>query len=203
MVDNSHLTDKAKIDLILVQRALENGDPRAFNELMARHRDPVYFMLNEKVNGDKELAKELTIEAFGKAFNKLHSYTPKFAFSTWLYSIAKNNLIDYLRKKKLTTVSLENMFDSDEENAQVLQIPTDILNPEGELEKKQRIKILRKIVEKLNPNYRMLVKLRYFKEYTYDEIAQELKIPLGTVKAQLHRSREQLFKILSGSQDKI
>ena len=203
MVDNSHLSDKAKIDLILVQRALENGDPRAFNELMARHRDPVYFMLNEKVNGDKELAKELTIEAFGKAFNKLHSYTPKFAFSTWLYSIAKNNLIDYLRKKKLTTVSLENMFDSDEENAQVLQIPTDILNPEGELEKKQRIKILRKIVEKLNPNYRMLVKLRYFKEYTYDEIAQELKIPLGTVKAQLHRSREQLFKILSGSQDKI
>ena len=203
MVDNSHLTDKAKIDLILVQRALENGDPRAFNELMARHRDPVYFMLNEKVNGDKELAKELTIEAFGKAFNKLHSYTPKFAFSTWLYSIAKNNLIDYLRKKKLTTVSLENMFDSDEENAQVLQIPADILNPEGELEKKQRIKILRKIVEKLNPNYRMLVKLRYFKEYTYDEIAQELKIPLGTVKAQLHRSREQLFKILSGSQDKI
>ena len=106
MVDNSHLTDKAKIDLILVQRALENGDPRAFNELMARHRDPVYFMLNEKVNGNKELAKELTIEAFGKAFNKLHSYTPKFAFSTWLYSIAKNNLIDYLRKKKLTTVSL-------------------------------------------------------------------------------------------------
>ena len=203
MVDNSHLSDKAKEDLILVQRALENGDPRAFNELMARHRDPVYFMLNEKVNGDKELAKELTIEAFGKAFNKLHSYTPKFAFSTWLYSIAKNNLIDYLRKKKLTTVSLENMFDSDEENAQVLQIPTDILNPEGELEKKQRIKILRKIVEKLNPNYRMLVKLRYFKEYTYDEIAQELKIPLGTVKAQLHRSREQLFKILSGSQDKI
>ena len=203
MVDNSHLSDKAKIDLILVQRALENGDPRAFNELMARHRDPVYFMLNEKVNGDKELAKELTIEAFGKAFNKLHSYTPKFAFSTWLYSIAKNNLIDYLRKKKLTTVSLENMFDSDEENAQVLQIPTDILNPEGELEKKQRIKILRKIVEKLNPNYRMLVKLRYFKEYTYDEIAQELKIPLGTVKAKLHRSREQLFKILSGSQDKI
>ena len=203
MVDNSHLSDKAKEDLILVQRALENGDPRAFNELMARHRDPVYFMLNEKVNGNKELAKELTIEAFGKAFNKLQYYTPKFAFSTWLYSIAKNNLIDYLRKKKLTTVSLSNMFDSDEENAQVLQIPADILNPEGEFEKKQRIKILRKIVEQLNPNYRTLVKLRYFKEYTYDEIAQELKITLGTVKAQLHRSREQLFKILSGSQEKI
>ena len=203
MVDNSHLSDKAKKDLILVQQALENGDPRAFNELMARHRNPVYFMLQEKVNGDKELAKELTIEALGKAFNKLNSYTPKFAFSTWLYTIAKNNLIDHLRKKKLTTVSLSNIFDSDEEDTQVLQIPADTLNPEGELEKKQRIKILRKIVEQLNPNYRLLVKLRYFKEYTYDEIAQELKIPIGTVKAQLHRSREQLFKILSGSQEKI
>ncbi len=203
MVDNSQLSKKAREDLILVKQALENGDPRAFNELMARHRDPVYFMLNEKVNGDKELAKELTIEAFGKAFNKLHSYTPKFAFSTWLYTIAKNNLIDYLRKKKLQTISLNNMFDSDEENVQVLQIPANVLNPEAELEKKQRIKILRKIVEQLNPNYRVLVKLRYFKEYTYDEIAQELKIPIGTVKAQLHRSREQLFKILSGSQEKI
>ena len=144
MVDNSHLSDKAKEDLILVQRALENGDPRAFNELMARHRDPVYFMLNEKVNGNKELAKELTIEAFGKAFNKLQSYTPKFAFSTWLYSIAKNNLIDYLRKKKLTTVSLSNMFDLDEENAQVLQIPADILNPEGNLKKSNVLKFFEK-----------------------------------------------------------
>ena len=140
MVDNSHLSKKAREDLTLVKQALENGDPRAFNELMARHRDPVYFMLNEKVNGDKELAKELTIEAFGKAFNKLHSYTPKFAFSTWLYTIAKNNLIDYLRKKKLQTISLSNVFDSDEENSQVLQIPSNVLNPEAELEKKQRIK---------------------------------------------------------------
>lgn len=203
MVDNSHLSKKAREDLTLVKQALENGDPRAFNKLMARHRDPVYFMLIEKVNGDKELAKELTIEAFGKAFNKLHSYTPKFAFSTWLYTIAKNNLIDYLRKKKLQTISLSNIFDSDDENSQVLQIQSNVLNPEAELEKKQRIKILRKIVEQLNPNYRILVKLRYFKEYTYDEIAQELKIPIGTVKAQLHRSREQLFKILSGSQEKI
>ena len=108
-----------------------------------------------------------------------------------------------MRKKKLTTVSLSNIFDSDEENCHVLQVPADILNPEGVLEKKQRIKFLRKIVEQLNPNYRVLVKLRYFKEYTYDEIAQELKIPIGTVKAQLHRSREQLFKILSGFQGKI
>lgn len=203
MVDNSHLSDKAKADFLLVEKAMQTGDPRAFNELMARHRDPVYFRMLEKVNGDRELAKELTIETFGKAFNKIHQYTPKFAFSTWLYSIARNNMIDYMRKKKLPTISLENAYESDEEDAQVLQVPSNLLSPEAELEKKQRIKILRNIVEQLNPNYRDLVKLRYFKEYTYDEIAEELNLPIGTVKARLHRSREQLFKILSGSQGKI
>ena len=78
-------------------------------------------------------------------------------------------------------------------------------NPEQLLMKKQRIKILRRIVDQLKPKYRDLVKLRYFKEYTYDEIAEELELPLGTVKekAQLHRSREQLFKIMSGAKDSI
>ena len=153
------------------------------------------------VNGDKELAKELTIEAFGKAFNKIHLYVPKYAFSTWLHSIARNNLIDYMRKKKLKTISIQNEYDSEESH--IFQIRANILDPQAQLEKKQRIKILRKIVEQLNPNYRALVKLRYFKEYSYEEIAQELELPLGTVKARLHRSREQLFKILSGYKEKI
>ena len=76
-------------------------------------------------------------------------------------------------------------------------------NPEQILMKKQRIKILRSIVNQLKPKYRDLVKLRYFKEFSYDEIAEELQLPLGTVKAQLHRSREQLFKIMSGAKDRI
>ena len=138
MVDNSHLSDKAKKDLILVKRALENGDPRAFNELMARHRDPVYFMLKEKVNGDKELAKELTIEA-GKAFNKLHSYAPTFAFSNGCTN-CKNNLIDYLRK--LTTVSLSNIFDSDEEDN--VTNSSRFIESRVRVGKKQRIKIFEK-----------------------------------------------------------
>ena len=112
---NKDLTEKAKEDLKLIKLALSKGDPRAYNTLMSKYRDPIFFMLYERVN-DRELAKELTIEAFGKAFNKLDSYTPNFAFSTWLYTIAKNNLIDYLRKKKLQTISLSNVFDSDEEN---------------------------------------------------------------------------------------
>jgi RNA polymerase sigma-70 factor (ECF subfamily) len=106
-----------------------------------------------------------------------------------------------MRKKKLKTISIQNEYDSEESH--IFQIRANILDPQAQLEKKQRIKILRKIVEQLNPNYRALVKLRYFKEYSYQEIAQELELPLGTVKARLHRSREQLFKILSGYKEKI
>ena len=197
-----NLSEKAQIDLELINRAVEKGDPRAYNELMSRYRDKVYFMLLEKVR-EKEIAKELTIEAFGKAFKKLHLYKPDYAFSTWLFSVARNNCIDFLRKKKLPTVSID-AFSEDEEGSKITyDLSSEGLNPEGQLVKKQRIQILRRIVAGLKPKYRELVKLRYFKEYTYDEIAEELDIPIGTVKAQLHRSREQLFKILSGSQEKI
>lgn len=199
---NKGMSDKAKEDFKLVKQAREHGDSKAYNNLMSRYRDPVFFMLLEKIN-DRELAKELTIEAFGKAFNKLHLYTPNYAFSTWLYTIAKNNMIDYLRKKKLPTISLDDLGNSDDDDHKVLQIPSNTLNPHRQLEKKQRIKILRNIVEQLKPNYRRLVKLRYFKEYSYDEIAESMKIPLGTVKAQLYRAREQLFTILSGKKESM
>ena len=167
---------------------------------MSKYRDPVFFMLYEKVN-DRELAKELTIEAFGKAFNKLHSYTPKSAFSTWLFTIAKNNCIDFLRKKKLPTFSIDANIKLDEGSETVIDIPDESDSPERSMINKQRVQIIRRIVEQLKPNYRELVKLRYFKEYSYEEISEELQLPIGTVKAQLHRSREQLFKILSGTKD--
>ena len=197
---NKELTEKAKEDLKLIELALTKGDPRAYNSLMSKYRDPIFFMLYERVN-DKELAKELTIEAFGKAFNKLDSYTPNFAFSTWLFSIARNNSIDYLRKKKLPTYSLDALIEHDEGSQTTIDIPYQGDGPEKKMIKKQRIQILRNIVEQLKPNYRELVKLRYFKEYSYEEISVELEIPIGTVKAQLFRSREQLFKILSGKKD--
>ena len=198
MTDN--LTDKGKRDLKLINRALENGDPKAYNELMKLYRDPLYFMLYEKV-GDQELAKDLTIESLGKAFKKLHLYTANYAFSTWLYTVARNHCIDYLRKNKLPTVSIDNMMVTDDGKRNTLNLISKDLNPEQLMEKQQRIAILRQIVDQLKPNYRELVKLRYFKELSYDEIADNLDIPLGTVKAQLHRSREQLFKIMSGLKD--
>ena len=196
----SNLTEKGKRDLKLINRALDSGDPKAYNELMKLYRDPIYFMLYEKV-GDQELAKDLTIEALGKAFKKLHLYMPEYAFSTWLYTVARNNCIDYLRKHKLPTISIDKMMLDEDGKRNTFDLISKGLNPEEKMEKKQRIAILRQIVEKLRPKYRDLVKLRYFKELSYEEIAETLQVPLGTVKAQLHRSREQLFKIMSGVRD--
>ena len=195
-----HLTEKGKRDLILINRALASGDPKAYNELMRLYRDPIYFMLYEKV-GDQELAKDLTIEALGKAFKKLHMYTPDYTFSTWLYTVARNNCIDYLRKHKLPTISIDKMMLDEDGKRNTFDLKSNDPSPEKVMIKKQRIAILRQIVDQLKPKYRDLVKLRYFKELSYEEIAQLLEIPLGTVKAQLHRSREQLFKIMSGSRD--
>ena len=194
------LSEKGKRDLLLINRALETGDTQAYNELMQLYRDSLYFMLLEKVGND-EIAKDLTIEALGKAFKKLHLYVPDFTFSTWLFTIAKNNCIDYLRKNKLSTISIDKLMVNDKGKKQSFDLPSDIDNPEQKMMKKQRIQILRQIVEQLKPNYRTLVKLRYFKEMSYQEISSKLDIPLGTVKAQLHRSREQLFNIVSGSED--
>ena len=106
-----------------------------------------------------------------------------------------------MRKKKLPTYSIDAMIEHDEGSQTAIDIPYQGDGPEKKMMNKQRIQILRNIVEQLKPNYRELVKLRYFKEYSYEEISVELEIPIGTVKAQLFRSREQLFKILSGKKD--
>jgi len=196
------LTDKGERDLNLINRAIETGDPKAYAELMKLYRDPLYFMIYEKIS-NQDIAKDLTIESLGKAFKKLHLYKPDFTFSTWLFTVARNHTIDYLRKKKLPTFSIDKMMINEDGRKSNFDLESKDPNPEQILMKKQRIKILRSIVDQLKPKYRDLVKLRYFKEYSYEEVAQELNLPLGTVKAQLHRSRNQLFKIMSGAKDSI
>lgn len=198
----SHLTDKALRDYKLVQQAINSGDQNAYAELLNNYRDSLYFMLLKMTNNPVD-ADDLTIEAFGKAFKNLHQYTPEFAFSTWLFKIASNNCIDFIRKKKKNTFSIDRPFENSEGDDLSNNLPSEAPSPEEVLIKDQKIKLMRKVVEKLKPHYRNLIELRYFKEYSYEEIAQELDLPLGTVKAQLFRSREFLFNILKNSQEKI
>lgn len=199
---NPDLSDKAMLDYRLVRAAIDSGDQKAYAQLMERYRDSIYFMLLKMVN-NRDDADDLTIEAFGKAFNKLHQYTPNYAFSTWLFKIASNNCIDFIRKKKKNLLSLDKPFENGEGGEMSMDVPSGTLNPEETYIKEQKKLLMHGVVEKLKPRYRTLVELRYFKEYSYEEIAQELDLPLGTVKAQLFRAREFLYNILKNSKEKI
>jgi RNA polymerase sigma-70 factor (ECF subfamily) len=197
-----HLTEKAQRDYQLLQSARDHGDQQAYAELLNKYRDSLYFMMLKMTNNATD-ADDLTIEAFGKAFKNLNQYTPDFAFSTWLFKIAANNCIDFLRKNKRIQFT-DNFFDDDSEHPDVpSNIPSDGLDPEEKIIEKQKIQLMHEVVEKLKPHYRQLVELRYFKEWSYEEIATELNLPLGTVKAQLFRAREFLYQILRTSQEKI
>lgn len=188
---NHGLSDKAKNDLMLVEEA-KKGNEKAFASLMTHYRDSIYFMLLKMVNNPAD-AEDLTIEAFGKAFRNIDTYTPRFAFSTWLFMIASNNCIDFIRKKQLSPGLLD-QYQNGIDNL-TINIQSDLPDPEETLINDQKIAILRKIVNQLKSPYREIIELRYYKEYSYEEISSELKIPIGTVKAQLYRAKSLLYNI--------
>jgi len=197
------LTTKAVYDYKLIQLALHKGDQKAYAELLSRYRESVYFMMLRMCN-NKDDAEDLTIEAFGRAFKRLEQYTPNFAFSTWLFKIASNNAIDFLRnKKKNNSLSLDSKMENDEGQEFSKNIKSPTLDPEEHIIKKQKIDALREVVEKLKPRYKELVKMRYYEELSYEEIAVKLDLPVGTVKAQLFRARDFLYNILKNSENKI
>lgn len=196
---NTNLSEKAQRDFMLVQRA-NIGDQKAYAELMDRYRDAIYYMLLKMVNNASD-AEDLTIEAFGKAFKNIQQYTPNFAFSTWLFKIATNNCIDFIRKRKMNHISLDHNDEEHERASHDIQAP--ILDPEESMINEQKIKLMHSIVSKLKPRYRKLIELRYFNEFSYEEIAEELELPIGTVKAQLFRARELLYNILKNTNGKM
>jgi RNA polymerase sigma-70 factor (ECF subfamily) len=199
---NENFSEKAKYDYDLVQKALKTGDQNAYAELMDRYRDSIYYMLLKMVN-NKDDADDLTIEAFGKAFNRLELYTPNFAFSTWLFKIASNNAIDFIRRKKKNTMSINQSIGGEDGDELYMDLKSSDLTPEEISIKEQKIQYLRNLVSKLKPRYRQLIEMRYFQQLAYEEIAAELDLPLGTVKAQLFRARDMLFQVLKNSKDSI
>lgn len=196
-----HLSDKGKRDLILVEKAKE-GDQSAYAELMEKYRESVYFMLLKMVKNTDD-ADDLTIEAFGKAFNRLAQYSPSYAFSTWLFKIASNNCIDFIRKKRVHMTSMDHAYSNDDGESVGLDFEADVMDPEETIIKQEKVKLMREVVSKLKPRYRDLVEKRYFQELSYEEIAEEMDLPLGTVKAQLFRAREFLANLMKNTKDTI
>lgn len=201
-INERGFSNKALEDFDLIDRAVQDKDQQAYATLMKRYKKAVYFMILKMIR-DADDAEDLTMEAFAKAFRNLERFKKDYTFSTWLFRIATNNTIDFIRKKKLKTMSLNNTLSDDSGNAVTIDVEDDDNNPQDVYIRTQRIEMVRIFVDKLPAKYRKLVQLRYFDELSYEEIAQELEKPLGTVKAQLHRSRELLFEIASGKEKHI
>ncbi len=190
---NPNSTVKAERDYKLVCLARKKNDQKAYHKLMKYYEGSIYYMMLKMTNNPDD-AQDLTIEAFEKAFRNMNSYEPDFAFSTWLFKIATNNCIDFIRKEKKNLNSVD-LYDGNEELVEyVNNISNDDLNPEETLIRDQKVSKMRQIVSKLKPHYRNLIELHYFKELGYGEISEILHLPIGTVKAQLFRARENLSK---------
>ena len=201
MVNKDHLSEKAQKDLDLVQKAIQ-GDQMAYAELMDRYRESIYFMMLKMVKNTDD-ADDLTIEAFGKAFNRLEQYSPSYAFSTWLFKIASNNCIDFIRKKRIKVTSMDSGIKTADGDTIFIDAKSGTRDPEETYEHKQKVLHMRNVVSKLKPRYRILVEKRYFEELSYEEISEELNLPLGTVKAQLFRARDFLSNMMENTKDSI
>jgi len=194
MIPNPRLSDRAKADYVLVVQAID-GNQEAYTQLMARYRGAIHQMMFKMV-GNNEDSADLTQEAFTKAFTKLPSYEPRYAFSTWLFKIATNNCIDYIRKKRLVTLSIDETIKEDSDQQFSYNIRATTPDPEQRLVTAQRSKLMRALIGQLSTKYRQMIEMRFYQELSYDEIATELNIPLGTVKAQLFRAKEMLHNQL-------
>lgn len=200
-LDESRFSSKALEDFKLIDLAVA-GDEKAFARLLQRYRRPVYHMILKMVRNVDD-AEDLTIESFAKAFRNLSKFKKDFTFSTWLFRIATNNTIDYIRKKKINTLSIEHSFTDDDGQAVSIDVEDVNNDPQEEAIRAQKEELIQVFVNMLPAKYQKLVRLRYFQELSYEEIAAEIEAPLGTVKAQLHRARELMFDLIKNKKDHI
>jgi RNA polymerase sigma-70 factor (ECF subfamily) len=192
---NPNLSEKARRDYQLVLRATRENDQKAYAQLMSLYRDSIFHLIHRMVF-DADDADDLTIETFSKAFQRLEQYTPAFAFSTWLFKIASNHAIDFIRKKRIKAMSLDAGYTNEDGDSMEIHVRDNNPDPFESLERKERELKMREVVAALKPRYRRLVELRYFEEQSYEEIATELDLPLGTVKSQLFRASDILLQAL-------
>ena len=201
-LEEGRFSSKALEDFRLIDMAV-GGDDKAYAKLLQRYKRPVYHVILKMVRNVDD-AEDLMMESFSKAFRSLHKFKKDFTFSTWLFRIATNNTIDFIRKKKLNTLSIENTFTDDDGGSVSIDIEDKgNLDPQEEAIRNQKEEIMQVFVNMLPPKYQKLVRLRYFHELSYEEIAADLEAPLGTVKAQLHRARELMYDLVKNKKEHI
>ncbi len=187
-------SESRREDSTLVASALA-GNQLAFRRLMRKYTGAIHHLVFRMIS-DKQEVEDLVQEAFVKAFNALASFNDEYAFSTWLYKIATNHCIDHLRRRKLPTFSLDKPIQTREGEMEVEVADPDGKAPDEVLVAGEQTAILQSAVTALPEKYRRVIVMRHQEEKTYEEIAEELDLPLGTVKAHIFRAREALYKSL-------
>ncbi len=172
-------------DRTLVDGAL-SGDHTAFEYLFNRYRDAIYRLLVQRLGGTGD-AEDLLQETFIKVYINLHRYRAEYTFGQWVYTIARNTFVDYVRRRQ-EDISIDERF-----SAPASPTPT----PEESVINLQQRSQIEHCLDRLAPRYRQLISMRFFEEYSYEEIAAKLSLPLGTVKTQIHRAREQMCRLIT------
>jgi RNA polymerase sigma-70 factor (ECF subfamily) len=180
-------------DRVYARRAAE-GDDRAFAVLVRRYERGLY-NLAYRMTRDPEQARDLTQEIFVRVHRSLRKYDPVYPFTSWIYRVGSNLCIDWIRRRRLETVSLD-APSSVGDDGPTRDLPDPARGPAEELERRQRSALLAEAMGRLPEAHRMILLLRHQRELSYEEIALALDLPLGTVKARIHRAREAFRKIL-------
>lgn len=163
------------------------GDDRAFEYLFNRYRDAIHRLFVQRLGGVND-ADDLLQETFIKVYINLHRYSTVYTFGQWVYSIARNTFIDFVRAPPGRPVDRRTFHSSP---------PSTTPTPEESVISMQQRTQIEHYLERLAPRYRTLIVMRFFDEYSYEEIAANLKLPLGTVKTQIHRAREQMCRLIT------
>lgn len=190
------LAAKTDQEIVALARA---GQEAAYRELIRRYERPIFSLLFRMVR-DRELAEDLAQETFIKALNAIESYRPEFKFSSWIFKIANNSAIDHLRRRELDTLSLEGSPHAETPEAieaTALQIGDRQESPLDEVAARELGGQIEAAIAQLRPEYRSCILLRHVEGRAYEEIAQMLNLPLGTVKTYIHRARNELRQLLS------
>jgi RNA polymerase sigma-70 factor (ECF subfamily) len=191
--------DYASLDDRELALLAARGREAAFREIVTRYERPVFSLVYRMVR-DRSLAEDLSQEAFVRAFNAIGTYKPSYKFSNWILKIANNHAIDHLRRRKLDTVSIHgspHASTPDEASRTELAVASGDESPQEYLENKELGSQIERAIGRLREEYRSVILLRHVEGYAYDEIADIMGLPLGTVKTYLHRARAELRHALA------
>jgi RNA polymerase sigma factor (sigma-70 family) len=183
-----------RADLKIIRRC-KRGEEAAFQEILARYRAPIYNLCWRMTRNDED-ARDLAQEVFIKVFRLLDRFDEQYAFHSWLFRIATNHCIDHLRRQRLRFLSLERDGGSPDEEA-AMQVPSEDPGPDEVLQRRQALEKLEEVIAELPPHYRIITLLRHDQQLSYEEIAESLQLPLGTVKARIHRARNMVQQLLA------